>query len=69
METYTSDECRLIVSHNFYVGLGLGVIIGWLFSGIATFFFLAIVHIGKRKTIGERQQSDMPSDPEHHAED
>jgi hypothetical protein len=62
METYTSDEFRLIVSPNFY--LGLGVIIGWLFSAVVTFFFLAIVHIGKRKTIEKKQQGGMPSDRE-----
>lgn len=49
METYASGECRLIMSHNFYVGLGLGVIIGWLLGGVVTFLILAIMHAGKRK--------------------
>jgi hypothetical protein len=39
----------LIMSDNCYVSLGLGVIVAWFFSAVATFLILAIMHVGKRK--------------------
>jgi hypothetical protein len=35
--------------NNFYVCLGLGVIVGWLLSGVSTFLIIAILHGGTRK--------------------
>ena len=48
IETTNCGGC-LIMSDNCYVYLGLGVIAGWFFSGVATFLILAIMHVGKRK--------------------